>query len=86
MSLKAAFLFLSPQADSSVHQHEIDAGNVCLTTIAVRNAEQACSIAEQLIEKRFNAVELCAGFTVHDAAKIRAVLPNDISLRWSRVL
>ncbi len=62
MSLKAAFIFLSPDADSLVHRNVIKTESVELIVIGVANYKEACKVAIELVEQGVAAIELCGGF------------------------
>lgn len=70
MALQAAFIFLSAQGDPSVHHSVTDAGDVKLSTFAVKDYAAACTLAEQLVEQGFVAIELCGGFGVQGVAAV----------------
>lgn len=62
MTLKAAFIFIAPDADPIVNKSVIDTGNVNLTTIGVRSYEQAVIEAIKLVNDGVKTLELCGGF------------------------
>ncbi len=71
MSLKAAFIFVAPQADPSQHQAQVITPEVEVTTFAVANYRQAEDLLPQLIERGFVAIELCAGFGHDGVARVK---------------
>ena len=74
MALQAAFIFLSSQGDPAVHHNVTDAGDVKLSTFAVKDYTAACKLAEQLVGQGFVAIELCGGFGIQGVAAVdRAV-------------
>ncbi|MEL7647540.1 MAG: DUF6506 family protein [Sedimentibacter sp.] len=80
MPLKGAFIFIAPNADSSIHKTEIDTGEVILTTVGVKSYEDAVEAAIKLADEGVTAFELCAGFgnrgtyLVSEAVKGRGVV------------
>ena len=70
MALQAAFIFLSPQGDPQVHHNVTDAGDVKLSTFAVKDYTAACTLAGQLAERGFVAIELCGGFGIQGVAAV----------------
>ena len=70
MALQAAFIFLSAQGDPAVHHNITDAGDVKLSTFAVKDYAAACKLTEQLVEQGFVAIELCGGFGVQGVAAV----------------
>jgi hypothetical protein len=74
MSLKAAFIFLAPEADAVKHHATVQTPQVDLTVVGVANYAEAESAAKSLVGKGVAAIELCGGFGVTGAARIaRAV-------------
>ena len=74
MALQAAFIFLSAQGDPAIHHNVTDAGDVKLSTYAVKDYAAACKLSEQLASQGFVAIELCGGFGTQGVAAIdRAV-------------
>lgn len=71
MSLKAAFMFIAPEADPAKHQSVIDTPAVQLTVVGVKNYEAAIDTACHLVEKGIAAIELCAGFGVEGTALVK---------------
>lgn len=62
MKVKAAFLFVAPQTDASVHQSVIETPSLVLKIVGVENYEQGIQVAKALAEEGIEAIELCAGF------------------------
>ena len=70
MTVHAVFIFLSPEGDPAIHRSEVDAGKVKLSTHAVKNYADACSLAKQLAENGTVAIELCGGFGTQGVAAV----------------
>ena len=81
--LNAAFIFLAPEADPSVHRSTINTPEINLTTIGVSNLDQATQAAVEMVDKGCTAIELCGEFgirgtyiidqAVHGRARVGAV-------------
>ena len=81
--LNAAFIFLAPEADPSVHRSTINTPEINLTTIGVSNLDQAPRAAVEMVDKGCTSIELCGGFgirgtyiidqAVHGRARVGAV-------------
>ncbi len=71
MSLKAAFIFVAPDADPAVHRAVVDTPAVKLTAIGVKNYAAAADVARQLVAEGFAALELCGGFGLEGAALVK---------------
>ncbi len=78
--LKAAFIFIAPEADSKRHRSVITTPEVELTVVGVSNVQSARSVVEELVEQGIGAIELCGGFghegvaAVKKAARKKAVV------------
>ncbi len=74
MALKAAFIFLAPQANPSVHRAQVLTPAVELTVVGAENYAQAERAACDLVDEGIGAIELCGGFGNEGTARItRAV-------------
>lgn len=71
MAFKAAFIFIAPETDSTIHKAVINAPVVQLHTIGVKNYQEAVTVAKDLVAQGVEAIELCAGFGVEGVAKIK---------------
>ena len=69
--LKAAFMFVAPDADPSEHRVSISTPTkVELTVVGVKNYQQAIQVSQELVEQEVQAIELCAGFGQIGVAKV----------------
>ncbi len=71
MSLKAAFVFVAPEADASKHQAVINTPVVELTIVGVKNYAEAVAEAKKLVDQGIVAIELCAGFGTEGVAAVK---------------
>jgi hypothetical protein len=78
LSLKAAFIFLAPQADPSKHLADIQTPEVTLLVRGVQNYEEAVKVAKQLVTEGVQALELCGGFGNIGTAKIVEAVEHKI--------
>ncbi|MFW5489019.1 MAG: DUF6506 family protein [Desulfovibrio sp.] len=61
--LKAAFLFIAPEADPETHRQWVKTPAVHVLSIAVGSYDQAVETAKKLVaEEGIAAFELCGGF------------------------
>ena len=61
--LKAAFVFIAPEADPARHRQWIETPVVHLVTVGVKNYAEAVAVCKQLVqEEGIKAIELCGGF------------------------
>jgi hypothetical protein len=70
MALKAAFLFVAPNVDPSVHRQTVVTPQVELTAVAVNDYAQAVEVCRQLVDEGIVAIELCGGFGHVGTARI----------------
>lgn len=71
MGLKAAFIFVAPEADAAQHRAVVNTPVVELTVVGVKNYADAVAVAKKLVEEGIAAIELCAGFGVEGVAEIK---------------
>lgn len=80
MALKAAFIFLAPEADPEKHRSQIVTPEVELFVIGVSDYARAEVLTTELIAQGITAIELCGGFghegtaLVAQAAKSQAAV------------
>ncbi len=70
MTLKAAFLFIAPQADPIKHRAVVSTPMVELTTVGVKDYNEAVKVAVELVHEGIVAIELCGGFGVNGTALV----------------
>jgi len=71
MTLRAAFLFIAPQADPVCHRSVITTPQVELITVGVKNYSEGVQAAKDLVRDGVGAIELCAGFGTEGVAMIK---------------
>lgn len=71
MAFKAAFIFIAPETDANLHHALIEAPVVALQVVGVKTYDEAVDAAKKLVAKGVTAIELCGGFGVEGAAKIK---------------
>lgn len=60
--LKAAFMFLSTDANPKVHICDIETENMSFLIVEVPNFKEACKTAEELLGRGITSIELCDDF------------------------
>ena len=74
MALRAAFIFLAPEANPLEHRATVQTPQVELTVVGVADYAEAERVARLLVDDGITAIELCGGFGVNGTARIaRAV-------------
>lgn len=76
--LKAAFIFVAPEADPNTHRQWIKTPKVHLVVVGVRNYADAVSTAKALLAEGIGAIELCAGFGNKGVAMIQEAVEGKI--------
>lgn len=71
MKLRAAFIFLAPGADFTKDVTTVKTSEVDLTTVGVKNYDDAVKAAKLLEQDGITAIELCGGFGIEGVAKIK---------------
>jgi hypothetical protein len=74
MSLKAAFIFVAPEADPEKHRAIIETPIVVLTVVGVPTYDAAVDIAKRLVDEGNVALELCGGFGIEGTAAVKAAV------------
>jgi len=76
MGLKAAFVFVAPEAEATKHRAVIETPVVELTVVGVKNYAEAVAVSRELAEQGIVAIELCAGFGVEGVAAVKKAVGN----------
>jgi hypothetical protein len=74
MSLKAAFIFVAPEADPAKHRAVVATPIVVLTVVGVPNYDAAVDTARKLVDEGNVALELCGGFGIEGTAAVKAAV------------
>lgn len=73
--LRAAFIFVAPEADPATSRAWVKTPKVHLLTVGVANYAQAEAVAKEIVEKEgIGAIELCGGFGIAGTARIAAAV------------
>lgn len=80
MKLKAAFIFLSPDADSTQHRNQVITEGVELTVVGTRNYTDAVSVATELSNNGITSIELCGGFGIAGTAQIASAVGSKVAV------
>ena len=79
--LKAAFIFVAPEADPDVHRKWIETPVVHLVTVGVKDYDDAVTTCKRLVqEEGVKAIELCAGFGNRGTALIAEAVGKGIAV------
>ncbi|MFC2024282.1 DUF6506 family protein [Chloroflexota bacterium] len=73
---KVVFMFWNPSADPVNHRSDLDLGSSVLTSIGVKDYEQAVNIAKDLVKEGAIAFELCGGFGNIGTARVAEAVPG----------
>lgn len=69
--LKAAFMFIAPDADPEQHKAVITTPVVELVAVGVKNYEAAIKTTHELVAQGIGAIELCGGFGIDGVAAVK---------------
>lgn len=78
--LKAAFVFVAPEADSRQHRSVIATPAVELTVVGVKNYQEAVETVKELVAGGIAALELCAGFGVEGVAAVKKAVAGKVAV------
>ena len=78
--LKAAFMFVAPEADSKKHRAIISTPAVELHVVGVKNYNEACEVAKELVNQGIAAIELCGGFGNEGVAKVVKAVEHKVPI------
>ena len=76
--LKAAFIFVAPEADPDTHRQWVKTPKVHLAVVGVKDYAQAVATAKKLLADGINAIELCGGFGNKGVAMISQAVEGKI--------
>ena len=69
--LKAAFIFVAPEADAEVHRQWVRTPRVHLLVVGVKDYAEAAAVARRIVlDDGIAAIELCGGFGSRGTAMI----------------
>ena len=78
--LKAAFIFVAPEADPASHRAWVKTPAVHLLAVAAKNYEDSAKLAKELAAEGIQAIELCGGFGNLGVAKIVEAVQGKIAV------
>ena len=85
MSFNSLFISSAPDADKTIHRSTIKTGKYKLTTVIVKNLQEALEVCDELVKKEaIDSILLCPGFTHRDVAEIVAVTDNKVAVVVAR--
>ncbi|MBU0945486.1 MAG: hypothetical protein KJ804_11425 [Proteobacteria bacterium] len=79
--LKAAFVFVAPEADPDIHREWIKTPAVHLVTVGVKDYAQAAATCMDLVQNEgVKAIELCGGFGSRGTALIAETVGDGVAV------
>ncbi len=81
---KAAFIAHVPDADPAKHRCSVKTSLYELTSVLVKNDDEAVEVCKQLRKEGFHAFILCPGFTHKAVARIVDAVGTDASVNVAR--
>lgn len=76
--LKAAFMFVAPEADPLAHRQWVKTAHVHLLAVGVKDYAEAVKTAQTLVAEGIAAIELCGGFGNRGTAMIAEAVGSRI--------
>ena len=80
MTLKAAFIFIAPEADQAQHRALVKTPEVEVTTLAVTSYAQAEQVAQELVAAGIVAIELCGGFGATGVDRVKQAVAGQAAV------
>ncbi len=80
MTLKAAFIFIAPEADPAQHTAVVKTPEVEVTTLAVASYAEAERVAQDLVAAGIIAIELCGGFGAEGVALVKRAVAGQAAV------
>jgi hypothetical protein len=84
VKFKAAFIARVPDADSAEHRCSIKTSLYELTSVLVKDDDQAVEVCKELRKEGVHAFILCPGFTHKAVARIVDTVGDDVSVNIAR--
>jgi len=82
---RTAFVAMAPDADPAKHRSVIDTSTSQLTSVLVRDEDEAVRICTDLVKKSaVQSILLCPGFTHAGVAKVAAAVGKEVSVNVAR--
>jgi len=79
--LKAAFVFIAPEADPDRHRQWIETPAVHLLTVGVKDYAEAAATCKKLVrDEGVKAIELCGGFGNRGTALIAEAVGSGVAV------
>ena len=79
---KYGFIVKSADLDMFKHQGHMASDNFNMSIAGVQNAEQACFVAQEMLTKGVQLIELSGAFSGEEAQQIRDVLEDRIPVGY----
>lgn len=70
------YIVRSDDLEMFKHHARIDSEQFSMSIAGVQDVEQACMVAQEMITKSIQLIEMCGGFTPEDAQQVRDAI-ND---------
>jgi len=78
MQLKAAFMVMLPESDPKKHIATVSTPVAELTTVCVKDIEEAVKVSKELVKKGVKVIELCSAFGNSEVARISEAVGRDV--------
>lgn len=73
-----AFIFKAPGMDFLTHNGSLESEAFAATLCGVADVEQAVLVAQELLTRHVQLIELCGAFSAEEVARVRSALDDRI--------
>lgn len=80
MKVNAAFIFVAPETDKTLHRAVIETPALILNVIGVKNYTEGVEVAKEMADAGVGAIELCAGFGNEGTAMVSKAVKGKASV------
>ncbi len=78
MKRTLVFMFINPAASYKTTKGTVETENAIIMTVGVKNYEEACISAKELVSNGIKAIQLCGGFGNIGVAKVTEAVDGKI--------
>jgi hypothetical protein len=78
MQLKAVFMAMLPESDPKRHIATVSTPVAELTTVCVKDIEEAVKVSKESVKKGVKVIELCSAFGNSEVARISETVGKDV--------
>ncbi len=85
MAFKVLFIAHAPDADKDKHRSSIKTGMYHLSTVVLKNQDEALEISKEFVDDAsIDCILLCPGFSNQDVAEISKIVGDKVAVAVAR--